>query len=277
MTGNGRKFHTVPFARWRVMSADLCDLGQLQNTIHGFVEVDVTVPRTHLRERKERTGESLSFTGYVAHCLAQAVAVDKEIQAFRQGRNLVIFEDVDVALMIEGEVEGHKIVVNHVVRAAQLKDVEQIHHEIRAAQAGVKERVRQQSRFRFLTVLPWFGRSLVFRFIRSHAQLWSAMAGTVAITAVGMFGPGRMGWGLPIVPAPLMLTLGGISEKPVVVNGRIEPREILCMTISLDHDVVDGAPAARFVARLTELLEAGHGLVAEPPRQATEAGAAVRG
>lgn len=270
MTSNGRKYHTVPFAPWRVMSADLCDLGQLQNTIHGFVEVDVTVPRARLREHKARTGESLSFTGYVAHCLAQAVDADKEVQAFRQGRNLVIFEDVDVALMIEGEIEGRKIVVNHVVRAAQLKSVDQIHHEIRAAQAGVKDRFRQQSRFRFVTVLPWFARSLVFRFIRGRAQLWSGMAGTVAITAVGMFGHGRMGWGLPIVPAPLMLTLGGIGEKPVVVDGRIEPREILCMTISLDHDVVDGAPAARFVSRLTELLEAGHGLGAE-------AGAAAQG
>jgi pyruvate/2-oxoglutarate dehydrogenase complex dihydrolipoamide acyltransferase (E2) component len=102
--------------------------------------------------------------------------------------------------------------------------------------------------------------------------MWSAMAGTVAITSVGMFGPGRMGWGLPIAPAPLMLTLGGISEKPMVINRRIEPREILCMTISLDHDVVDGAPAARFVARLTELLEAGHGFGAEAPSQETGAG-----
>ena len=272
MTSNGKKYHTVPFSPWRAMSADLCDLGQLQNTIHGFVEVDVTVPRACLREHKARTGESLSFTGYVAHCLAQAVAADKEVQAFRQGRNLVIFEDVDVALMIEGEIEGRKIVVNHIVRAAQLKSVGEIHREIRVAQAGVKERVRQQSRFRFLTVMPWFVRSLVFRFLRGHARLWSGMAGTVAITAVGMFGPGRMGWGLPIAPAPLMLTLGGISEKPAIVNGRIESREILCMTISLDHDVVDGAPAARFVSRLTELLEAGHGLCAEPSR-AAEAGA----
>jgi len=236
----------------------------------------VTVPRAWLREHKERTGESLSFTGYVAHCLAQAVAADKEVQAFRQGRKLVIFEDVDVALMIEGEIEGRKIVVNHVVREAQNKGVEQIHGEIRAAQAGVKDRVRQQSRFRFVTSLPWFARSLVFRFMRSQAQIWSGMAGTVAITSVGMFGPGRMGWGLPIAPAPLMLTLGGISEKPMVMNGRIEPREMLCVTISLDHDIIDGAPAARFVARLTELLETGHGLDAESPQPASESAAAVR-
>lgn len=261
---SGNKYHTVPFSPWRVMTADLCDLGQLQNTIHGFVEVDVTAPRECLRERKARTGESLSFTGYVTHCLGQAVAEDKEVQAFRQGRKLVIFEDVDVALMIEANIDGHKMVVNHVVRAAQSKSVEQIHHEIRAAQAGATETMRRRSRMRWLTSLPWFARNLVFRFMRGHAQLWDGMAGTVAITAVGMFGNGRAGWGLPIAPAPLMLTLGGISEKPMVIDGRIEPREVLCLTVSLDHDTVDGAPAARFVSRLTELLEAGHGLAGPP-------------
>jgi pyruvate/2-oxoglutarate dehydrogenase complex dihydrolipoamide acyltransferase (E2) component len=260
LTSNSRQYHTVPFARWRNMVSDLCDLGQRQNNIHGFLEVDVTVPRACLREVKARTGESLSFTGYVTHCLAQAVAQDKQVQAFRQGRKLVIFEDVDVALMIEGEVEGRKVVVNHVVRAAHLKGVEKIHDEIRAAQAGVKDAVRSWSTANLLLSLPGFLRSLVWRVIRGRALLWAGMAGTVAITAVGMFGKGRMGWGLPLIPAPLSLTLGGIAEKPAVVDGRIESREILCLTISFDHDIIDGAQAVRFVSRLTELLEAGRGL-----------------
>jgi len=260
MSGRGRKHQTLPFPAWRNMTADLCDLGQRQNTIHGFVEVDVTVARALLREIKARTGESLSFTGYVTYCLAQAVAHDRQVQALRQGRKLVIFDDVDVTLMVEGEVDGRKRVVNHVVRAAQGKSVEQIHDEIRAAQAGVTERARSLPAMSLFFSLPRFVRSLAMRFVRSRAQLWAGMGGTVSVTAVGMFGSGRAGWGLPISPAPLMLTVGGIAEKPAVVSGRIEPREVLCLTISVDHDVVDGAPAARFVSRLTELLETGHGL-----------------
>jgi len=54
--------------------------------------------------------------------------------------------------------------------------------------------------------------------------------------------------------------VGGISRKPAVVGDRIEPREILHLTVGFDHDVVDGAPAARFVQRLTELIEGGYGL-----------------
>ncbi len=36
-----------------------------------------------------------------------------------------------------------------------------------------------------------------------------------------------------------------------------------CLTIGVDHDIVDGAPAARFAKELGELIEGGHGLKAE--------------
>lgn len=58
----------------------------------------------------------------------------------------------------------------------------------------------------------------------------------------------------------LQLTLGGIARKPGVVEERIEIRDYLDVTISLDHDLVDGAPAARFTQRLRELIESGYGL-----------------
>ena len=82
--------------------------------------------------------------------------------------------------------------------------------------------------------------------------------GTVGLTVVGMFGKGA-GWGIPIVNHT-QITLGGIAEKPGVVNGHIAIREYLCMTLSFDHDLIDGAPAARFVQRLKELIEGGYGL-----------------
>jgi pyruvate/2-oxoglutarate dehydrogenase complex dihydrolipoamide acyltransferase (E2) component len=58
----------------------------------------------------------------------------------------------------------------------------------------------------------------------------------------------------------LFLIVGGVAWKPTVFEGRIQPREMLSLTIGLDHDVVDGAPAARFVRRLVDLIESGHGL-----------------
>ena len=48
--------------------------------------------------------------------------------------------------------------------------------------------------------------------------------------------------------------------KPGVVDGHIAIREYLSLTISLNHDLIDGAPAARFTERLKDLIENGYGL-----------------
>ena len=79
--------------------------------------------------------------------------------------------------------------------------------------------------------------------------------------AIGMFGSGA-GWGIPLTDYTLCLTIGGIARRPGVVRERegergerIEARDFLSLTISVDHDVVDGAPAARFAQRLKEIIE----------------------
>src|SRR6266581_4167909 len=56
------------------------------------------------------------------------------------------------------------------------------------------------------------------------------------------------------------MTVGGIGEKPGVVDGYIAIRDYLSLTISFDHETIDGAPAARFTQRLKELIESGYGL-----------------
>ena len=57
-----------------------------------------------------------------------------------------------------------------------------------------------------------------------------------------------------------LITVGGIGVKPGVVDGHIAIREYLSLTISLNHEMIDGAPAARFIRRLKDLIESGYGL-----------------
>ena len=68
------------------------------------------------------------------------------------------------------------------------------------------------------------------------------------------------GWGIPYVGYSLSVTIGGIAKKPLAVDNKIEIRECLNLTLSFDHDIIDGAPAARFLARLKDLIENGFGL-----------------
>ena len=61
----------------------------------------------------------------------------------------------------------------------------------------------------------------------------------------------------PIVNWPEVAILGvGRGEmKPRYINGELVPRNITQMTLSYDHRVIDGADGARFMVRLTEILE----------------------
>ena len=57
------------------------------------------------------------------------------------------------------------------------------------------------------------------------------------------------------------MTVGGIGEKPEVVDGQIAIRDYLSLTISFDHDIIDGAQASRFTERLKDLIESSYGLL----------------
>jgi pyruvate/2-oxoglutarate dehydrogenase complex dihydrolipoamide acyltransferase (E2) component len=252
-------YQLVPFPITQRVIAALQRLAEHKHMIHALTEVDVTTPRQVIQEQKARGEEPLSFTAFIAACLGKAVDENKAVQAYRKGRKqLVLFEDVDIAIPVEHEVEGHKFPLTYVVRAANRKTAWQIHQEIRAFQKQHATKVLPIPRLaqRWPGLLLLVGRLV----IRSPFN-WKRSSGTCELTAVGMFGKGS-GWGIPNASLySLIITLGGISEKPGVVDGQFAIREYLCLTVSLDHDIIDGAPAARFVTRLKDLVESGFGLL----------------
>ena len=253
-------YKMVPYPKIRRWMAAMFRSVQHKPMIHGLLEVDVTRARAHLREHKATTGESLSFTAFLTACLAKAVDEHKAVQAYRKGsKRLILFEDVDVYLPIEHDMAGQKQVIPYVIRAANRKTVRELHREIRAAQ--VQDVTKDLMRFQSLPTLLFKPYLRIFTWIgRTHPRLWKKTVGTVGITAVGMFENGA-GWGIPpSPPTTLIMTVGGIGQKPGVVDGHIAMRDYLSLTISFDHDIIDGAPAARFTQRLKELIESGYGL-----------------
>lgn len=243
----------------RRFALDAGRLGRRKHIVHGLLEMDVTEARQYIREHKARTGESLSFTAFVITCLAKAVDMNKEVHAQRNWRNqLIIFDDVDINTMIEVELDNRKVPMPHIIKAANRKTFWEIYEEIRATQA--KPASSTESRFmRSFLLLPWTIRRLFYWVVMRNPRLAREYTSSVMVTAVGMFGKGG-GWGIPMANFPLTVTLGGIAEKPGVVEGQLEVREYLDVTVSFDHDIVDGAPAARFTQQFRELVERGYGL-----------------
>jgi pyruvate/2-oxoglutarate dehydrogenase complex dihydrolipoamide acyltransferase (E2) component len=263
-TGNDT-YQVVPFPKLRRALALMYPAVLRAHKTHGLIEVDVTDARRYARDHEMKTGETLSFTAFVITCLAHAVDENPSLNACRKGaRHLALFDDVDVATPIERDIEVGKQPIVYIVRGANTKGVREITREIRAAQSAAVETTWEGFQAeRWLMRLPMFvlrGLWGVFWWARGrYPRVQKRYGGTVGLTAVGMFGKGG-GWAIPFDYHTLDVALGGIGEKPGVVDGHIAIREYLCMTLSFDHDLIDGAPAARFVARLRELLEGAYGL-----------------
>jgi pyruvate/2-oxoglutarate dehydrogenase complex dihydrolipoamide acyltransferase (E2) component len=254
-------FEVVPYPKVRQAMGLTTRSAARTRIIHGLVEVDVTCAREFIREHKARAGQSLSFTAFIIACYARAIDENKVLQACRLGRNrIAIFDDVDVAVSVEREMEGQKQPIVYILRAANRKSLLEIHREIRQAQSKPPEQYWEG--FNFFAALPMVVFKGIWPFfwwlMRRNPHLQKKYGGTVGITAVGMFGGGA-GWGIPVA-YHTQLTLGGIATRPAFVDGQVAPREYLCLTLSFDHDLVDGAPAARFSARLKELIESGYEL-----------------
>jgi len=247
-----RKYRVVPFTMNRRMVAASASVGRERNTIHAIIEVDITEPRRLMREHRQRTGERLSLTAFVITCLARAIAEHPNLNAFRKGRKLILLEDVTISALVEREIAGEQVPEPFGIRAAQTKTYRQIHDEIRAAQRHGEDGLGGLSGTRWVRFIPGF---LLRLFIRAASRSIHMMSrfGAIGVTAVGMFGNEAL-WFIPLSGATVAVTVGGIVERPAASGGRIETREHLCLTVTFDHDIVDGAPAARFLKRFSELL-----------------------
>jgi pyruvate/2-oxoglutarate dehydrogenase complex dihydrolipoamide acyltransferase (E2) component len=232
--------------------------------MQGLVEMDVTKAREFMYAHKEATGESLSFTGWLIKCIAQAISEFKHLQAYRRGKKLIIFDDVDVGFTMEREIGGKRVVAGHVIRKANEKSFREIHDEIRSAQreivdgalVGTDENTKMASR---IQSLPGLLRRLMIWWYKRNVFLRKETQGTVGLTSVGMFGD-LGGWPLILGPYPVFFGIGGIEVRPGYVDNRIERREFLRMSMMIDHDVADGADVARFAVRLGKLMKEGFGL-----------------
>jgi pyruvate/2-oxoglutarate dehydrogenase complex dihydrolipoamide acyltransferase (E2) component len=229
----------------------------------GLFEADVTEAREKLRVYKEKEGESISFTGWIASCVGKSVGEHKQVHALKIGKHFVIFDDVNINILIETTIEGRSYPVNYIVKSANKKTVMEINHEIRNIQRMREEdytEAKENRSIKLLLSAPKILRNLLFwRKVRKDPIFIAERMGTVALTSIGQFAKSG-GWAIPLGMHALNIAVGGISEKPGYVDDKIEKREYLSLTVTFDHDVVDGAPATRFVSRLVQLLEEGHGL-----------------
>ncbi len=225
-----------------------------RNSATGFFQCDVTAARGLLASRRDESNRPLSLTAFVCGALARAVAAEPLANSVLDLRNRVVsFDDVDLMVMIESEVDGRSAPIGRIIRSANRKSVEEITNELRRAQAAPLAaeagRMLQMGRW-----VPAPLRRTVLRWIDRNPRLAKRTKGTVSVSSVGMFARGG-GWGLGALHHTVGVIVGGITARSVEKDGRLDTREFLSITFSVDHDIIDGAPAARVAAEMRRIIE----------------------
>ena len=252
-SGRPRRVEVQRFPSNRRLVTAAMRAGRRMAPMYGLVDVDVTGANRLLAGHDPPS----SLTAFIVASVARAAAAHPEVHAYRNWRGqLVTHRHVDVTTMIEISTPQGMFGLPHVLRDADVRDVADLTAELHR----VKREPAASSSGRWLeraapvaTHIPGTIRAMYAVMARSVAV--RQRVGTVAVTAVGMFGGGG-GFGLtPMTMMSLEVVIGGMTQRPRVVDGRIEARDVLDLTVEIDHNVVDGAPATRFAAELRKIIE----------------------
>jgi len=189
--------------------------------------------------------------------LLAAAAARPEVHTYRDWRGqLVRHRHVDVTTMVEIGTPQGPFPLAHVIRDADIRDVPDLTRELRTVKTNPTASYSGRWLLRCAPVAARVPGLLPAMYaVMSRSQRMRQMTGTVAVTAVGMFAAGGGFAIAPLTLMPLQVVVGGMSQRPRVVAGHIRVRDVVDLTVSVDHNIVDGAPAARFGADLRRLIE----------------------
>jgi pyruvate/2-oxoglutarate dehydrogenase complex dihydrolipoamide acyltransferase (E2) component len=244
------------FPKRRKLVTDIGWLSRSRHPMQGIIEVDVTEPRSIIRKIRRESGKQLSFTAFIVATVARAMERTKEVNAShaRFGR-IAYFDDVNVLTMIEvANTDGMRIPIGHLVpKANKLSpiEIEMIFESFRNTYNSADETKKLDA----ITSLPKVLRRSLFGQMPRDPRFIQSTMGTVVISAVGMFMPRHAAWALGRANHTVSVWLGSTVDRVCNIKGKLETRTMACITIDLDHDIIDGAPAARFVADVVEMIE----------------------
>lgn len=219
---------TIPFVGMRKMVAQgVSSSAQTAPHVTLVTEVDMTecvsLREKLLPETEKTYGVRISYTDIIVKAAARAILDKPIVNASLQGDKIVISDAINIGMATA--IEGGLLVP--VVKNVQSKSLVEISKEIKA---------------------------LAGRARSGKATQDDLSGGTFTITNLGIYGVDSF---TPIITPGqgAILAICRIVEKPVVVNGEIVIRSMMNLCLSFDHRVMDGAPAAEYLARLRDILQ----------------------
>ncbi|MEN6568355.1 MAG: dihydrolipoamide acetyltransferase family protein [Veillonellales bacterium] len=171
--------------------------------------------------------EKISVTDIVVKAAARALEVHPKINATLNGDEILILQDINIGVAIAIP-DG---LVVPVVKNANKKSLAEVSKEIKNFAKSAR---------------------------RNKLDPVEMTGGSFTVTNLG--GYGSVDYFTPIInqPESAILGVGRTVRKPVAVADQIVIRPIMGLSLSFDHRVIDGAPAAEFLALLIKLIEQPH-------------------
>lgn len=233
------------------------------HNMHALLEIDITDIRQRLRLQR-KSGQNVTFFGFILHAIARTINENPELNHIRRGRKLYYFDEVDIDIPVELELNGVLIPRKYLVKNAANKSAVEISQEIEQVKQSWKETgvagesdKWAQRWIKFASMCPkWLFKFIAKQFSKNPFRLKDGF-GTTYVSSVGGFS-NVSGFVVPFFAGqyrPLAFAIGNTTRKPGVVGSEIKIREYLSLTVTINHDLVDGAPAARFINRLKQRIE----------------------
>lgn len=165
----------------------------------------------------------VSYTAIIINATAEALTEHPLLNSTLEGDTIKVFAEVNIGVAVQTE-NGLVVPVIHEANKKTLKETD-------AALKNLTEKARD-----------------------AKLAADDLSEGTFTITNLGMY---EVDFFTPIINPPEagILAIGKISQKPVVVDGKIEIMPTLILSLSYDHRIVDGAPAAQFLQRIKQIIE----------------------
>jgi pyruvate dehydrogenase E2 component (dihydrolipoamide acetyltransferase) len=174
-------------------------------------------------ELEKKVGVRISYTDLLVKAVARALRRYPYVNSVLVGDSICVIEDVNIGVAVDVE-EGLVVPVVHGVDA---KSIVEVAKELR---------------------------DLVEKAKKGSLSTEEVARGTFTITNLGMFDVDAF---TPIIDSPqtAILGVGRIVDEPAVRDGQVVGRAMMTLSLSFDHRVIDGAPAARFLQELKATLE----------------------
>jgi pyruvate/2-oxoglutarate dehydrogenase complex dihydrolipoamide acyltransferase (E2) component len=253
-------FQRIPQSR--LATFDVFSIGLLKHHVSALLEFDVTDSRKKLRDLR-KNGINVSFNGWIIKVISSVLKQHQEASAYLYNkRQLIIFNDINISIVVEKKIDDNRVPIPMVIEKTNEKSSLEITREIENAKSqelSNKDIVLNKpstQREKLYYSMPGFMRRAFWKFMLRYPKFAYKKMGNVVVTSVGMMGRIN-GWFIHKSVHPISFGIGSIVKKPVVNDNEINIREILNMTILVDHDVIDGAPMVRFLNDLTKCIESG--------------------